>query len=208
VRVVLLALILAIVPPAAAGPRRGKIVRVERPRTGARGVPRLCQFVPSDISASCFGQPPAVGETGTLLASTGIVSDVRVKVVEPLNPGGAAFAACTEGLWRLEVELADVRTDLRDAGYGAFVVFDVGLSQGARIADSPPAPLPSGLADEQPVVAISRDGRDAADFVVTWRPCPGMGTKTTNSATYCVDFWAETGSSWSKLRGDTVSWCN
>lgn len=195
------------VAPADAGPRKGKIVRVERPRTGARGTPRFCNLNPTDSSATCFGAAPAVGDSASIVSNEGIQGHARVTAIQVQSPSGQSGAACTQGLWRAEVELSDVdRNNPNAIGYSSWLVFDVGLSPGAKITD-PPLELPSGEAGESAAVSVDRDGEAPADFLVTWYPCQAKAP-TSNAQAYCIDYWfASDGKTWSKSRQDIVSWC-
>jgi hypothetical protein len=208
VRVWVLAAVIAVIaPPVEAGPRPGRIVRVERPRSGARGVPRICQLNPGDNSASCFGLPPVVGEIANVVSNDGIVGSVRVTKVEEQSSGGGLRASCTQGLWRAETELTlnpDVNLP-NGVPYGSWIIFDVTMQTTAKLGDAP-AQLPSGQPGESAAVTLDKDGEAPADFLVTWYPC--NNTNPAGSAqTYCVDYWFATATQWSKTRQDLVTWC-
>jgi hypothetical protein len=210
VRILALAAALAVTaPPADAGPRPGKIVRVERPRTGSRGVPRICQLNPGDNSASCFGLPPVVGEIANVVGNEGIVGSVRITKVEEQAASSGLRASCTQGLWRAETELT-VNPDLNlpnGVPYGSWILLDVQMLASGKLADPPPQ-LPGGQSGESAAVTVDKDGDSAADFLVTWYPCNSSSAAVTGSSqTYCVDYWHAAVSQWTKTRQDLVTWC-
>jgi hypothetical protein len=207
------AVVLATVP-ADGWARPGRIVRVERPRTGSKGSLRVCQYN-GDVNVMCFGAPPRAGESGTLVteAQSGAISGVRgtvkVKLVEPSNPGvGGTTSPCAAGLWRAELEPDGARVD----GYtsNTWVVFDGALGAEARLVQ-PPQELPAKVPGETAPVTIDRDGDNIADYLVTWYQ---SDTNVSGSTRYTVDFWQgehrrhDDEVRWRRLRQDVVSWCN
>jgi hypothetical protein len=73
---------------ALAGPRAGKVVRVERKQQQAIGSPRYCTVSPSDNVGYCITtKPPEVGDKMTILDSAHVLGTVRVTTVTPLADG-------------------------------------------------------------------------------------------------------------------------
>jgi hypothetical protein len=206
-RLVLLATsLLLVVPPHAghAGPKKkGKIVRIERTRGGSRGTPRFCQFNQGDNSGTCYGLPAEQGEIGSLLTPEGVMATAKVAKIEPQNNGSSC---ANTGLWRAEFEVQGLQDPTR-LNWNAWIVFDVALGAGAKLADAP-AEMPGGVPGESAAITVDRDGVAPADFLVTWFQCPNPNGQSMQ--TYCVDYWFNSSSPdmrWTKTREDTVSWC-
>lgn len=205
-RLWVVAVMLALAAPVDAGPKPGRIVRIERKRTGARGTPRVCQLNTGDNSLSCFGQPPSVGEIANVVGNDGILGAVRVTKVEPQNPSSTYGTNCSDGLWRADTEVVEGLNNPGGVPYGAWAIVDVTMQPSAKLTD-PPQQLPAGASGESAALTLDRDGEPPGDFMVTWYPC-NAANPGGNTQTYCVDFWFANGASgWSKSRQDMVTWC-
>jgi len=52
---------------AAAAPLPGRVIRVERNHGGVRRTPRVCQVQAADLTGTCWGRAPAIGEVATVI---------------------------------------------------------------------------------------------------------------------------------------------
>jgi hypothetical protein len=203
----LAAALVSVAVPAAAKPRPGRIVRVERPRTGTKGALRMCQYNNHDTSAICFGLAPQAGEIGTVLrtrdsSGVAILGRVRVKRVEATNPGQSGPSTCSTGMWRAELEVVQ---DLTTDPYGSWLVFDAGLGPGAQLVDAPPE-LPGKHDNEQAAMTIDRDGDGTPEAMVTWYPEDGDNAASA-SPRYLADYWEGGPARWHRVRQDRIAWC-
>jgi hypothetical protein len=206
----LLVLSVALVVPEApidAGPRgkAGKIVRVERPRTGARGTPRMCQLL--DVhSGRCYGKGPTVGEVGWVVGSQQNYGTIRITNVEPSEPSCA-----TPQFYTFELEAIDGSLDGAEP-YGSYVLLDVDVTSNARVVEPSRVRGPDG---ESPWMAIDRTGSadsdNPADLIVTAFACDEQGQKYPpgqyGNGGYCMDYHTSIGSRWELARRDVVAPC-
>jgi hypothetical protein len=198
-----LALILTSIP-ATAGPRRGHIVRVERPRSGARGTPRLCRL--NDVaSAICWGRPPIKGEVGWLVGpeTSGHPGNRGQAVVGEVSGNDT----CTSTrYWTVVLDTTGADTKDLDT-WSTLLVLDVDVGPGAKavdvgmIKDSPDP-------QHSPSFALSRSkgGDDSvdADVVVTAYTCDARGQPVNDgSPGYCLDYWFRA-TRWTMVRRDVA----
>jgi hypothetical protein len=177
VRFLTLALLLALVaPPVDAGPRRGKVVRVERPRTGARGTPRICQLK-EGTSGMCWGKAPVVGESAWVIDAQKLRGQIRISKVEPSD------AACAvPQYWSFEYESQDADLDGIEP-YSTWALVDVDLSPRARVVDPQSVKAPDD--QDSAWLAVDRGrgegtGTANADFMVVAFSCNEDGLKQSN----------------------------
>jgi hypothetical protein len=193
-----------------AGPRKGKagkVVRVERPRLGARGFPRICQIggTTGNLStAICYGAPK-VDDIGSLLDGEGVNNTVKVIKVDG-DPKQCLNVEVT-------LESAGAK-DRRDRSWSTIVVFDIPLDLKARRLDESAQRSPSGKPNEQSWQVLDADGDGAPDHVLTVYPCDGGAMSPMSEL--CFDYWRyETKTDqtsgkrteWAKLRQDRGALC-
>lgn len=197
---------LAAAVPADAGPRKGKVVRVERPRTGARGTPRICRL--SDPGKGmCWGRAPIKGELGFVVGPEGRG--------QPGNRGQIQVGEVTEAqdgcsmpkYWMFDLEpMSSNLVDLEP--WSTWVVLDVDVTSNAKVLEPSAVKSPD---DANPAwLAIDRgrggDGESAADFLVTAFGCDSTGSPVGAGGGngYCIEYWVRGTGQWSKIRRDIV----
>ncbi len=193
----------AIVGSAAAAPRAGKVVRVERKKTGIAGHPRYCHIQASDMFGSCSGaRAPEIGDRMIALDRNRVIGSVRVTSVQP-QPDGCqvtnnwyiqtvADSGDFSNARSIMLGVADVTVDLR-----AGRVMDV---------DKTPTGHPWGT-DQIFAVDSNGDGNPDVEFVEFG--CDDAGTaSTTNITSRCSEVWAATsGKTLERLRHDRFRNC-
>jgi hypothetical protein len=206
----LLILLVALAAPTTAGPRAGKsgkIVRVERPRTGARGTPRICQMI--DVKAGrCYGKAPVAGEIGWVVGSQKNHGTVRIGKVEPSDTN-----CPTPQFWSFEIEEVDASLAGLEP-YGSYILIDVDVTASARVVE--PSRVKGPDNGESPWIAIDRSGSTSsdnpADMIVTAFACDEQGQRYPNggysNGGYCMDYYTHGGGSrWDLIRRDVVIAC-
>jgi len=206
--VVILAGLCVVAAPTEAGPgKHGRIVRVERPRTGSHGTPRVCQL--SDTkSGTCYGKGPTEGETAWLIDNQKNRGQIRITKVTASTPN------CTNPqFWSFELEPLDA--DLKDIEpYRSYVLLDIDAGSEARVIDTSRLTAPDG---SSPWLALDRGrgvasgGDDAADVMVTAYGCDSAGQRITSGGYggngYCLDYFFLSGGHWDMSRHDVVTNC-
>ena len=201
-------LALALVAPSApseAGPKAGKIVRVERPRTGSHGTPRMCQLYDTR-SGRCYGKGPTVGEIASLVSTQDHHGQVRITKVDASEPNCA-----TPQFYSFEFETIDARLDGVEP-YGIYVLLDVDVTSNARVVEPGRVRGPDG---ESPWMALDRSGSadsdNPADLIVTAFACDEQGQKYPSgqygNGGYCMDYYTSIGARWELARRDIVTPC-
>jgi len=204
VRLAVLALIIVAAAPADAGPRKGKIVRVERPRSGARGTPRICQLREGDGIGMCWGRPPQVGEAAVVVDPDRNRGQIRVTEVTPSDEGCQLPQSWTFKFDRLDADLQNVEP------WKTWALIDVDLGPNAHVIDSQEIKAP----DDPNATAWLAVGRghaadDGAEFMVVAYQCDENGQKQVTGAYtgYCLDYWTQAGGRWTQMRRDIVANC-
>ncbi len=194
-RVVLVGLVLC--TTAAAGPRPGKVVRIERAPRPVATAPRLCK-VTSDTMAMCIGKRPAVGERLTALDQSRVLGQLRVVRSEDSPYNGCLGSA----LWEVEVQ-AEGSLSL-PAGEGNAVI-DVSLDpRNARQVSVDHSPVAS---DAETVVAIDSNGDGTADVEFAQYPCDDQGAPSGVPTGACFDVWVRSAHGYDRVRQDKVKNC-
>lgn len=190
---------------ATAGPRAGHIVRVERPRSGARGTPRLCRL--NDVaSAICWGRPPVQGEVGWLVGpeANGHAGN-RGSVI--LGEVTASADSCTSTrYWTVQIDATGADTKDLDS-WSTLLVLDIDVASGAKAVE---VGMVKDTPDPQhsPSFALSRgragDDSEGADVVVTAYACDEHGQPAADSSPgYCLDYWFRA-TRWTMVRRDVA----
>jgi hypothetical protein len=197
--------IVPVVRVADAGPKAGRIVRIERPRTGSSGVPRLCRLNDA-TSAICWARPPTRGEIGWVVGpdARGPGNRGQIAVGEVTEVGGSCSSPT---YWEFKIEPMDA--NLKDVdSWATWVLFDLDLGSGAKSVE--PSVVKDPPDDQNsPWVAVDRGRGDAgdggADFVVTAYSCDEHGSPNPSTANgYCIDYWYRPANRWSLLRRDVA----
>jgi hypothetical protein len=205
-RAAAVAAVLAVMPATAAdaGPRAGKIVRIERPRSGASGTPRICRLN-SPTEAICWGRAPIQGEMGWVVGpdtrgQPGNRGQIQVGKVTP-----SAESCSSPVYWDFEV--LPLEANMKDVeSWSTWILFDIDVGPHARSLDTG-ALKDSPDPRNSPWFAIDRGRRDDADadadVIVTAYQCDEHGSQTNGSSPgYCIDYWFRPGNRWSMARRD------
>ncbi len=167
------------------GAPHGRVVRVERQRTGTAAVPVLCE-VKSDASGMCVGPEPHVGDTITVVDDTHTVAEVRITKSQALSP------KC-DTLWQISGEV--VRGDMTQSRSSK----QIGLIDGsldrrvARRVDEDRIKSPTDNPETRVLLGVDRDGDGTADVVITQFNCDAQGQPTSSGTAvdFCIDIWSE-----------------
>ncbi len=197
------ALLLAVLVMAAsgvaadAGPRRGKVVRVERRRVaGAAGI-HVCIREARRPYVLCVGErPPPRGERISLLGLPGspVGGTDAHELVEVERSEVAPEDECGSG--RLHAVYASPMSS--PAVSEPFMIGFRGVKVGpaSRLQYAPPV-RPSVLtADEQPLLGLDDDGDGSTDMLVTRRECADTAAR----------YGARNADCWNYYRRDAVTW--
>jgi len=191
------------VVPAAATPRAGKVVRVERKAAGYTGQPRYCSIQPSDMFGSCAGtRAPEVGERMIAIDRNRVVGTLRVTTVQPYADGcqqtynwmiqTVAETGDFANARGLVLGLSDVNVDMRSGK-----LIDV---------DKSPTGHPWGT-DQIFAVDNNSDGSPEIEFVQYACDDFGNASQTTATST-CQEVWtAQISKTLERLRQDRFRTC-
>jgi len=133
-RLAVLAVALGMTQVADAGPKAGRIGRVERPRTGASGLPRMCRLDNSATTATCWAKPPVRGELGWVIGTDargpGNRGQVSVTDVREID-GGCSQAT----YWEITVD--PLGANLKDIdSWATWLMFDLDVGSAAKSVDT------------------------------------------------------------------------
>ena len=191
--VVVLVALTAIV---AAAPR-GKVVRIERPRTSAAAAPIICD-VKASLSGMCVGNEPRHGDIVAVVNDQKVIAEVRILTAKTTNP------QC-ETLWQITAEL--VRGDLSGTRSSTTLgVIDGGVDErvARNITDRNALQLPTNDPGTQPFAGIDRDGNGTADVVLAFVTCPGASTMGFE----CFEFWTRRNQTMARSYGGNLKGCS
>jgi hypothetical protein len=186
-------------------PRRGKVVRVERPRLRPAERIRVCPLTnPDGRRMTCFGGAPP--RPGTRFA---LVDDVGLRghgvAVQSLR---SAQDHCRIGSAH-EVEVTYLEPHGLDPRPTNGLPFTLGvqgihLEQGARVMLDQQL-RPSGREVEQVWMAVDRDGDGDADLAVTAFECSDqirdlpIAPSGQRVSPFCLDYWMRDEVEWNKV---------
>lgn len=186
---------------AAATPRAGRVVRVER-GTRQTAIPRPC-VIQSSLHGICIGKRPAIGERIVVIDTEQVLGGASITDVTPyVDPCGQGV------LWTVQVrlEFGDLSAvSMREALGVIDAVLDLRDSKLVAPERSPLADVP--LAD---VRAIDTNGDGRADLEFVGYSCDDSGAPTAaraSSTGSCVDVWVATGRGFARVHQDRIRQC-
>jgi len=184
--------------------RKGKVVRVERTKVDP-GMVRMCGSPRPDGGATCWGQPPEVGEVGAILDDSGMRGTSRVtKVVPTLDTCGNTISYDIQG----EVRGGDLSQLNTSVGAMVFDWKTGSRSRALNIYGSPPVVAPGLHGAEFVLGALDDDGDSRPDLVLIWFYCDATGQSTrSGSGHYCLVHYRHDGTAYAELRLDVVRNC-
>ena len=187
----------ALVSSAAAAPRPGRVVRVERHARAVIGTPRFC-IVASDGNGRCIGKPPSIGDRIDVLDTTKPIGSVRVTAVAP------APDMCNQrSMWQIESTIDS--GDLTAARGDAIGVLDLPIDRRvAHMVDVDHSP--TGQNGDQ-IYAIDEDGDGTVDVEFVEYGCDDNGTPSPNPTGACSDVWASSPHGLERIRQDRFRNC-
>jgi hypothetical protein len=178
---VLVGVLLAV--SAAASPRAGKVVRVERRARLHTGVPRMCTISESDLSGYCItSKAPELGDRLAIIDNQHPLGVVRLTTVSPVPD------ACTQSVvWMIQGTLESGDLSRHD---GSMIgVLDVGLDpRGGKLVQVDHAATGHPFGTDQ-VYALDADGEGAVDVEFVQFACDDTGNPGPNANGTCVEVW-------------------
>jgi hypothetical protein len=163
----------------------GKVVRVERARSGRAAVPILCMLQP-DGSGICLGASPQTGDEISVVGETRTLARVRVAKVMPFRNAGNVVACDT--MWQIAGELVPGSGDLAH-GYSKSVgIIDPTLdAHTARFIPEDKLVPPPDLTGNGHGLGIDRDHDGVADILFLATDCDQPATSTRSGE--CIGVW-------------------
>ena len=193
----------AVIGSAAAAPRAGKVVRVERTKTGIAGHPRYCHIQASDMFGSCSGsRAPEIGDRMIALDRNRVIGSIRVTSVQPQPDGCQAT-----NNWYIQT-VAD-SGDFGNARSIMLGVADVTVDlRSGRVMDVDKTPTGHPWGTDQ-IFAVDSNGDGNADVEFIEYGCDDAGTaSTTNITSRCSEVWGtSSGKTLERLRHDRFRNC-
>ena len=188
-RLLLIASVVGSTMLAWAAPPPGKVVRVERRRSGADDVaPTVCE-VKSDPSGFCIGKSPVVGDRGVVVDDTHVIAELRVAKIASLNP------SC-DMLWSVSFEVTSGDLSGVRSSKSIAILSAKGDHRAARRVPEDRVQSPSSNTNERVIVAVDRDKDAQIDLYVTAYQCDASGNAVApgsqSAVDNCVDVWSHT----------------
>jgi len=180
-RAFVMVVVATVLGTAAAGPRAGKVVRVERRSHSNAIVPRWCDVSADEDAGTCRGPRPAIGDTITVVGQTGILAEIRIAEVDETT--------CNL-MWKIRGRV--VRGDFSAAAAWAAVV-DPTIDARSRLMAAERLPSPSGRHTDEVQFAIDRDGDGDEDIVGTSFVCDDSGQADPNAGGDCYEVFTRSG---------------
>lgn len=196
--------------------RRGKVVRVERPRIGASESLRACLYTQMNTQKfTCFGVvPPEIGDRFTVADENGYRGKARATKVSI-----GEYDTCKLGV-SYDIEFA---YEDKAASASAKSVSSWGNGLAIRGAEVDPTTIkvltdhsrirsPSGK-DHQVWMAMDLTGDGDADLISTWYDgCDRSSNRPTPPANktlkpLCLDYWLKTSGEWKRKTTDSYYLC-
>lgn len=206
----LIASLATALPADAAPKRKGKVVRVERPRGLSKRVLRLCPLPLADESqGTCYGSAPAVGEVGHAYDYDGrYIGQLSVLATAPSTEFVCHHGTAFDFRYHFT-------PNLKGKSGASFGIAIFGLTgdptRATLITDSSKLPNPTANKNAHPWMGMDRDGEGTADMLVSAYECTDIAslprTPPASSEAYCLDYWTNDGRSWRKVRQDTFLTC-
>jgi len=195
-------------PAARARPRAGRVVRIERPRVGAKRRIRLCIQPGPQTKMICLGSPPLA--PGTLLHvldfQKGYVDQARVRKSEP-----SPLDKCDSGdISQIDYDLMGTpKTGLSGLLVGVAGI-DIDPRVGRVIIDADPPP--GAKEGEQTWISIDANSVKGPELMITSRECndhqPPPKARNRPSQGQCISFWERDGGTWQVTSEETVWTCD
>lgn len=152
---------------------RGKVVRVERPRTFPLVVPVMCVQMQADGTGLCIGPQPKAGETVVLVDESQVIAEVKI------DGATKAMPTC-DSVWSVTgtVMRGDVTAGRRNKSIG---LIDANIDRNAA-RRVPENKIAKPTDDSRVEIGIDRDGDGVADVLAAESTCKGVGGE-------CIEFW-------------------
>lgn len=185
-----------------AGPRAGKVVRVERKAATVVGSPRYCTVSPMDNIGYCTtAKPPEVGDRLTVLDSQRVLGTIRITQVTALADGCAQNTS-----WMTQGTLDS--GDLSNPNGAVIGVVDVPIDvRSAKLISVDKSP--SGHAwgtDTIYAIDNNNDGGPELEFVQFG--CDDNGNVSSNPTGMCGEVWTSRGTrGLERIRSERVHTC-
>lgn len=194
----------ALYASAVAGPRAGKVVRVERKARTLVGDPRQCNVSIQDLSGYCMtAKAPVVGDRIVVLDSSHVIGTVRITEVQGIPD------ACQQNTSYTTKGVLETGNLSNAAMSGVAIgLIDVALdARKAKIVsvDRTPTGHPSGT---DTVYAIDNNNDSKVDLEFIQYACDDAGNASVNAMSICNDVWsAVPGRGLERIRQERVKTC-
>ena len=189
--------------------RKGKIVRIDRPRAARADDMRICPMPFADEQeGSCYGGSPRVGQKGHLFD----YEENYLGTLKVLSVRQNARHNCHHGTtFDFKYEL-DLRAQSNNSLPFGIAVFGVQLEPNKARMISEPDKMPQLQPDQtKPWMGLDRDGDGDVDFVVSAFECTDIEPPPASSGqaleTYCLDYWLPRDGAWTSVRRDIFYTC-
>ncbi len=183
---------------AAAGPRGGKVVRVERAQGRPLGTPRLCTVTGNDSSAYCFGKKPEVGDVMPVVDMHHVLATLRVSAVE-----SAGLCGQQQGpFWTVKttLERGDLSSGTNDSMMFGLLDIPVDPHNAKLLKDDRVPPQRQGQVET--VISVDSNGDNDPEFEFLQMKCDDSGNPTSGGASFCIEVWYSQGHHFELLRTD------
>jgi len=203
VRILVLVGIAAVSASAAARPRTGKVVRIERASRALSGVPRMCQLQAdplNQVAGQCYGPAPSAGDTVTVLDAQHVIATVRLASVAPMPDVSCADS----GFWMVTGSPISGQTTFSMSS----AVIDVPLDpRSARVGREDRSPSGRQAGVDNVTLAVDSNGDGVPDYDLVTFTCDDSDTPTTGGQSMCLEWYASSGHGFDRVRLDRVRIC-
>lgn len=185
-----------------AGPRAGKVVRIERKPQQVIGSPRYCTVSSSDNVGYCMtNTPPDVGARLIVIDSAKVLGTIRISTVTPLQDG------CQQNTsWMTQGNLES--GDLSNPQGALIGVLDVGLdTRAAKLIniDKSPTGHPYGT---DTIYAIDNNNDGSPDTEFVQYGCDDSSNYSVQPTGLCTEVYsAHSNKGLEKIRSERVRTC-
>jgi hypothetical protein len=194
----------------AKGRRRGRVVRIERPRYSAPEAVRICTSAGTDEKLTCFGGAPEAEARLAMIDGEGVRGEAVVERSDPSPSDSCQTGSMHEATVRFDGGgLVPRNGQQAYSSFGTFAIQGVELGENAKVVQDAAARAPSGHDNEQVWIQIDRDGDGSADVLSTYYDCTAQIHDVPVSPTgqhvtpYCIDYWIKDSLDW-RLGGRDV----
>lgn len=175
--------------------RPGRVVRVERHARTSSYVPRWCDVSADEDVGVCRGPRPNLGDTITVVSTTGIAAEIRVSEVD---------ATPCAMLWKIRTRL--LRGDFSTTP-SWIALIDPSLDSRSRLIPADKVTSPSRRSSDEVQFAIDRDGDGREDVVGVNYLCDDSGVPDASASGDCYDVYQRSGNDVTRVHPTLLPSC-